>query len=116
MAMRAVLRQSARIVAAFAMLSCVLQAESASAAPEVHRIVIEKMAFGAPPQNIHVGDTVEWVNRDIFRHSATASDGSFDVDVEPDATAKIVVKRPGRIPYICKYHPSMKGELIVEKR
>ena len=30
-------------------------------------------------------DTVEWVNQDIFVHSATADDGSFDVELAPEA-------------------------------
>ena len=94
---------------------CAVKQHGADASPAVHRIMIEKMAFGPSPANVHPGDTVVWVNDDIFRHSATADDGGFDVDIEPHATASIVVKRPGRFAYICKYHPGMKGLLIVDK-
>jgi plastocyanin len=84
-----------------------------AAAPAVHRITISKMAFGTAPPGIHQGDTVEWVNEDIFLHSVTADDKSFDVDVAPKARVSIVMKHPGVIHYICKYHPTMKGELVV---
>jgi plastocyanin len=83
--------------------------------PQTHRIVIGTMAFGPAPFGIHVGDTVEWVNEDIFRHSVTAADKSFDVDIEPHATAPVVMKTAGTIAYLCKYHPSMKAHLVVTK-
>jgi plastocyanin len=99
-------------LAAFAAISL---PERAVAAPVVHKILIEKMAFGPSPAGVHVGDTIEWTNRDTFRHSATSADKSFDLDMEPDGTAFVVVRRPGSFQYTCKYHPGMKGELIVEK-
>jgi plastocyanin len=40
---------------------------------------------GPAPEVLHVNDIVEWVNADIFQHTATAADGSFDVDVLADA-------------------------------
>ena len=87
----------------------------ASGAAVVHKILIEKMAFGPSPAGVHVGDRVEWTNKDIFRHSATSASKDFDLDIEPDGTAFIIVRRAGSFPYFCKYHPGMKGELIVEK-
>ena len=51
---------------------------------------------------------------DRLRHSATAEDNSFDVDIEPNARARVVVKTAGTIRYICKYHPSMQGQLVVQ--
>lgn len=91
----------------------ILQPGSANGSPAVHKIAIEKMAFGPPPPGVHAGDTIEWINNDIFRHSVTAVDKTFDIDIEPNATARIVVRQPGRIQYICKYHPGMTGQLIV---
>jgi plastocyanin len=82
-------------------------------AAAVHRIVIANLAFGSSPADIHVGDTIEWVNRDIFRHTATASGKSFDLDIPPDASASFVPRRPGTFDYICTYHPGMKGRLVV---
>ena len=80
-------------------------------APAVHRIVIAKMKFGPVPANLRVGDTILWVNQDMFRHTATARDRSFNVDLPPRSSAKIVVRRAGTIPFYCIYHPGMTGRL-----
>lgn len=85
----------------------------AAAAPPVHTIVIDKMKFGPMPTSLHVGDVVLWVNRDIFRHTATARDRSFNLDLAPGAKGKIVIKRSGAIPFACTFHPGMKGTLVV---
>lgn len=83
------------------------------AAPQVHTILIDKMKFGAAPAGLKVGDTIIWDNRDMFRHTATASDGSFTIDLAPGAKGKIVLRHPGRIGFACKYHPGMRGILMV---
>ena len=84
-----------------------------AAAPAKHSISISKMAFGPGPVPIHAGDIIEWVNEDIFLHSVTAEDKSFDVDVAPNKRVQIIVKHPGLILYLCKYHPSMRAKLNV---
>ena len=84
-----------------------------SSAATVHRIVIAKMAFGPSPSDIRPGDTIEWVNEDIFLHSVTAEDKSFDVDIAPKASARVPVTKAGMIRYICKYHPGMTGLLVI---
>lgn len=89
--------------------------EPLAAAPATYTIAINKMAFGPAPAGIHVGDRIEWVNEDIFLHSVTADDKSFDIDIAPAARTAIVVRNAGTIRYICKYHPGMKGQLIVAK-
>ena len=88
--------------------------QAAPAGPPVHQIVIDKLAFAPPPLELHVGDVVEWVNRDIFQHSATASDKSFDVELKTGGSGRAVLKRAGVITYICRYHPGMKGVLTVQ--
>jgi plastocyanin len=84
-----------------------------SSAATVHRIVIAKMAFGPSPSDIRPGDTIEWVNEDIFLHSVTAQDDSFDVDIAPKASARVTVTKAGMIRYTCKYHPGMSGLLVI---
>ena len=86
---------------------------TAKAAETVHRVVIAKMAFAPSPPDLHAGDIVEWVNQDIFVHSATAEDGSFDIDVQPNKTVRVVIRNAGTIKYTCKYHPGMKSTLVV---
>lgn len=85
----------------------------ASAAPRTHTVVIDKMKFGAVPANLRVGDRIVWINKDMFRHTATAKDKSFDVDLKPGARGVSVVRKPGAIPIICRYHPGMRAMLKV---
>jgi plastocyanin len=50
----------------------------------------------------------------MFRHSATAANRSFDVDLPAGKTVRMVVKGSGSIAYLCKYHPGMRGVLRVK--
>jgi plastocyanin len=90
-----------------------LAASPAPAAPHDYAVVIEKMKFGPLPANLHKGDSIIWVNRDFLRHSATAVNHSFDVDLPPGAKARMVLKSSGAIPFVCRYHPGMRGILQV---
>jgi plastocyanin len=98
---------------AAALLATLLAAGPAAAAPTVHTIVLDRMKFGPVPANLRAGDVILWVNKDLFRHSATARDGSFDVDLPPKGSGRTLVKRKGAVPFFCRYHPGMKGVLAV---
>jgi plastocyanin len=88
-------------------------ATAAVAAPHTYTIVIDDMKFGPVPAALRTGDRIIWVNRDMFRHTATATNGSFDVDLRPGAKASIVLKSRGSIAFFCRYHPGMRGVLEV---
>jgi plastocyanin len=109
--MAGIMRSGALAAAVF--LSPLAVPPSACAAPRVHTIVIDKMVFGPAPTAVHAGDVVVWVNRDMFRHTATARDKSFDVDVASGKSARTVVKNTGTISYYCRYHPGMTGRMVV---
>ena len=103
-------------IAAIAAVALVLlPANSAAAAPRVHTVVIDKMKFGPVPAGVRAGDTIVWVNKDLFKHTATARDKSFNVDLPPGASGKTVIKHSGKIAFYCAYHPGMKGSLTVAK-
>ena len=85
----------------------------ALAAPRTHTVVIDKMKFGAVPANLRAGDRILWVNKDMFRHTATARDKSFDVDLQPGARGVSVVRKAGAISVMCRYHPGMRAILKV---
>ena len=87
----------------------------AMAAPRTHVVVIDKMKFGAMPAGVRAGDKITWVNKDMFKHTATAKGGGFDVDLPPGARATVVVRKAGAISVICRYHPGMKAVLKVAK-
>lgn len=79
-------------------------------------IVIDKMAYGPAPPGLMVGDTLVWRNADIFRHSATARNGAFDIDLQPGASGEVTLKSPGVIDVYCRYHPDMTLRLTVNSR
>ena len=85
----------------------------AAAAPQTHVVVIDKMKFGPVPAKVRRGDTIVWVNRDIFRHTATAANKAFDVDLPPKSRRTMVLKSSGAIAFLCKFHPGMRGVLKV---
>lgn len=91
-----------------------LLASQATAAPHTYTVVMDKLKFGPVPAQVQKGDSIIWVNRDMLRHSATATDHSFDVDLLPGKSGKIVLKKSGAIPFVCRYHPGMKGVLQVK--
>lgn len=88
-------------------------AARAAAAPKVHVVVLDKMAFGPAPRGLGVGDVIEWRNQDIFQHSATTRDGSFDVVLPPGGRARATLRRAGFVQVYCRYHPAMKLTLSV---
>lgn len=87
----------------------------ASAASRTYTVVIDKMAFGTVPAGLRVGDRIFWVNRDMFRHTATAKDGSFDVDLQPGKSATVTIREAGPLSVSCRYHPAMRTMMGVAK-
>jgi plastocyanin len=100
---------------AVALVGASVAVTAAGAGPRsaTYTIVVDKMAFGALPTGLHVGDTIIWANRDLFRHSATAADRSFDIDLPPGRSARLTLRRAGSTGFSCKFHPGMKGVLVV---
>jgi plastocyanin len=91
-----------------------LVASPAAAASRTYTVVMDKMKFGPVPAQLHKGDVIVWVNRDMLRHTATAVNHSFDIDLPAGKKASMVVKSTGTIPFVCRYHPGMRGVLQVK--
>ena len=106
---------SSGLQVAAAVLALGFGAAAAPAAAKVHTIVIEKMRFGPAPAGLRAGDTIVWINKDPFRHTATARDKSFNLDLPPRTSGKTVVRRAGAVPFFCVFHPAMKGVLQVAR-
>jgi plastocyanin len=98
-------------LAAVALLAVV--SGSAHATPRTYTVVIDKMIYSPAILTVKAGDTVIWVNHDIFRHSATAKDHSFNIDMVSKGTGKTTLKRAGVMVYTCTFHPGMKGKITV---
>ena len=78
-------------------------------------ITIEMKDLVVTPAEItaKVGDTIVWENRDVFAHTATATDKSFDVMLPPKKSGSLTVTKAGTFDYFCKFHPNMKAKLTV---
>jgi len=102
----------ATVVSLFA---CNAEAQPASAnATASHLVVIQQMRFEPAEMSAQPGDTIEWKNDDIFTHTVTAVDGSFESGpIAPGHSWKTVIKNAGTLAYHCTPHPNMKGRLFV---
>ncbi len=74
-------------------------------------VSMSNLAYAPATLTARVGDRVAWANNDMFLHSATTSD--FDVVLKPGASGGVRLLKPGVISYICRYHPGMKGQIVV---
>lgn len=78
------------------------------------QITMENLEISPADASAKVGDTIEWVNKDVFAHTATAKGADFDVTLPPKKSATFVVKKAGAVEYYCRYHPNMKATLKIE--
>jgi plastocyanin len=53
--------------------------------------------------SVKAGDAIEWINKDVFAHTATARNGDFDVTMPPKNTVTSVVTKPGTVEYYCEH-------------
>jgi len=77
------------------------------------QITIDDLVFAPAEVSAHVGDTIEWINKDVFVHTATARNGDFDVTTPPKKTVTSVLTKAGSVEYYCRYHPNMKAVLTI---
>jgi plastocyanin len=76
-------------------------------------VVMQNLVVKPLEVTAKVGDTIRWDNKDFVAHTATATDKSFDVMLPAGKSGSIVVTKAGTFDYICKFHPNMKGKVIV---
>jgi plastocyanin len=86
---------------------------SVSAHAATIQITMENLVISPAEASAKVGDTIEWINKDIFAHTATARNGDWDVTIPPKKTVTSALKKPGTVEYYCRFHPNMKATLIV---
>ena len=86
---------------------------SVSAPAATIQISMENLEIMPAQASAGVGDTIEWSNKDVFAHTATARNGDFDVMLPPKKIGSLVVKKAGTFEYYCRFHPNMKATLTV---
>lgn len=104
------------VVAVLFIFEACLDAQPAQSAGGANQIVIIKQMHFDPSQvSVQAGDTVEWKNEDIFSHSVTADDGSFDSElIAPGHSWQMTFKSAQTIAYHCRPHPNMTATLMVQ--
>lgn len=80
------------------------------AAAATRVVIIDQMKYGPIPP-LEVGDEVVFVNKDIFRHTVTATNNSFNLDLMPGARGALRINSAGHAAFHCKYHPGMHGSM-----
>jgi len=93
-------------------VAVVLVASVASASAETITVTIDKLVFSPAAISVKAGDTVEWVNKDAFAHTATVK-GGWEVMIPPKKTASRVMTATDTVDYFCRFHPNMKGKITV---
>jgi plastocyanin len=78
------------------------------------QIVMDNLVVLPAQATAKVGDTIEWINKDVFAHTATAGNGDFDVNLPAKKSGTLVLKKAGTVDYYCRYHPNMKATLKIE--
>jgi plastocyanin len=86
---------------------------SAPAHAATIQITMENLEISPAEASAKIGDTIEWINKDIVAHTATARNGDWDVMAPSKKTATLVLKKAGMIDYYCRFHPNMKATLAV---
>jgi plastocyanin len=83
--------------------------------PKSYWIVVEDMAFKPQVLILRRGDRVIWVNHDLLAHTVTEAGRLFDSkELKPQASWTWVAGIPGTFPYVCAFHPTMNGRLVVQ--
>ena len=91
-----------------------LAASPAKARDSIVRVTIENLAFTPAEIEVKVGDTIEWVNKDRFAHTATVK-GGWEVMIPPGATATRKVQAGDGVEYYCRFHPNMTGRIVIRR-
>lgn len=95
-----------------ALLALALAAGAVPAEAATITVTVDKMAFSPAEVEARVGDTIEWVNKDAFAHTATVK-GGWEVMLPVAKSGAVTVEKPGAIDYFCRFHPNMKGRIAV---
>jgi plastocyanin len=79
-----------------------------------HAVAIRGFQYLPDTVTAQVGDTVAWINEDLVPHTATADGKPLDSgSIGHKQSWRYVATRKGTYEYVCAFHPTMKGTLVV---
>ena len=109
------MRYVALAVVALSVLVLDANAGQAARKAKTHTVVIEGTTFAPASLTVASGDSVVWLNKDPFPHTATSKAGGFDSQVIAAGESwKYVARKKGDFAYLCTLHTTMKGVLQVK--
>jgi plastocyanin len=103
--------KSVRLLATLAIgLACT----AALAAGTSHTVTIDGTRYMPEAVTVKRGDSVTWINKDPFPHTATSGKAFDSREIAGGKSWKRTFPKAGRYDYICTLHPNMKGTIVVE--
>ena len=75
-------------------------------------VTVDRLVFEPAEIEVRVGETIEWTNKDRIAHTATVK-GGWEVMIPPGKVATRVVEAGDTVDYYCRFHPNMKGRIVV---
>lgn len=84
--------------------------------PPAEAVTIVDFEYDPAELTAAPGGEIVYTNDDGTAHTATSSDGGFDSgSIEGGGTGTVTAPdQPGEYPYVCSFHPFMKGVVVVE--
>jgi plastocyanin len=95
------------------MTAMALLVTTAPAGAATIEIVMQNLVIAPAEVQAKVGDTIEWLNKDVVAHTATTKDGDFDVMLPANESGSFALNKAGTFPYDCRFNPNMKATLVV---
>jgi plastocyanin len=88
---------------------------AATGTAATHTVTIEGSTFDPSSLTVAAGDTIVWLNKDPFPHTATSNDGTVNSQsIAAGQSWNYTASKRGSFPYTCTFHPAMKGTLRVQ--
>lgn len=102
--------------AIFSVVSLVIGAGCVAAerTPQTHTVEIRGFQYAPATLAVKVGDLVLWKNADLVPHTASAKGTDLETgSLGVNGTGRYTARRKGTFAYVCAFHPTMKGTLVV---
>lgn len=103
------------MISARPVLVALLVASCRPAAPRRLEVEMKQLGFLPAQVEVTLGDTIAWVNHDLFPHTATGdSTSGWEVGpLMPGEEGNFVPRQEGTLRYHCRFHPTMRATIVV---
>lgn len=107
-------RSSSRVLARARALALVAAVWTGAAHAAGYTVTMDGVKFEPAAITVARGDTVTWVNKDPFPHTATDPSVFDSHEIAPGKSWKWTARKSGVYDYVCTLHPTMKGTITVK--